>query len=158
MKTDKPRIPDASHVSAAVRAANPHLYPPACEDGARIVGSQKTGQDSGKRPGKRRRAMNKTEAAFAAILDAKMRRGEIVSYEYEGITLRWGKIDGIRYTPDFTVFERIEAALVRICFVEVKGGHIWPKDMQKFKQARNEWPHFGFEMWQRKSGSWTQIL
>lgn len=112
-----------------------------------------------RRKGKRRRQMNKTEAAFAAILDARIKAGEIVSYEYEGMTLRWGTLDSIKYTPDFTIFEAIEGdGAVRIVFAETKGGHIWPKDMQKFKQARNEWPLFRFEMWQRKKGEWTQLL
>ncbi len=33
-------------------------------------------------------AMNKTEAEFAMILQAQKRAGEILRYEFEGITLR----------------------------------------------------------------------
>lgn len=117
-----------------------------------------------KAPGKRRKAMNQTESAFAAILEAKKLAGEIVSYEYEGMTLRWGKLDNIQYTPDFFVIEYMHGSAlsptpcVRIVFIETKGSHIWPQAMQKFKQARNEWPLFRFEMWQRKKGQWTQLL
>lgn len=116
--------------------------------------------------GKRRKQMNQTEHDFSLILEAKRKREEIVSWEYEGLTLRWGKLDNIQYTPDFVVFEKIQVhpgcsiPLVRICCIEVKGPKIWPKDIAKFKQARNEWPLFGFELWQRPSrgAAWGQIL
>lgn len=107
-----------------------------------------------KAPGRRRRVMNKTEAAYKLILNAKVQAGEIVSYEFEGLTLRWGTLDNIQYTPDFAAF-RPDGS---ICMIETKGAHLWKDTTQKFKAARNRWPQFRFEMWQRKKGEWTQLL
>lgn len=146
-------------ISPGVRALNAALFDKAL---APLL-SEKLAGAPVKAPGKRRKEMNQTEADFARILDAKVRRGDIVSYEYEGITLRWGKLDNIQYTPDFVVFvDTHPGALtpgnyMNIKFIEVKGGKIWPKDIQKFKQARNEWPLFGFEMHQKKDRTWAQL-
>jgi hypothetical protein len=108
--------------------------------------------------GKRRKQMNKTEAEFSRMLEARKSRGEIIDWQYEGVTLRWGIIDPIKYTPDFLVFEEATAGMLRLALIETKGAHIWPKDMQKFKAARNEWPLLSFSMWQRSKGEWRQIL
>jgi hypothetical protein len=96
---------------------------------------------------------NKTEAAFGLILEARKRRGEIEEYRYEGLTLRWG--DGMRYTPDFVVYwDRGGPVLM-----EIKGSHIWDRDLVRFKGCRAEWKHrFSFEMHQKKSGEWRRIL
>lgn len=50
---------------------------------------------------KRRGVMNKTESAFAQVLDLKKREGEIEHWEFETIKLQLG--DGAWYTPDFWV-------------------------------------------------------
>jgi len=103
--------------------------------------------------------MNKTEAEYALILEAMKRRGEIIRYEYEGITLRWADM---KYTPDFLVFwdedvrER-DVLIPRTKFIEVKGGHIWDRDIVRFKGARAYWPEFQFEMHQKKQGEWKRI-
>src|SRR6266436_6653522 len=64
--------------------------------------------DSLKSSSHRRGNMNRTEKEFAVILEAMKRNGEILRYEYEGITLRWA---GIRYTPDFVVFNDVDSLL-----------------------------------------------
>ncbi len=118
--------------------------------------------------------MNKTEAAYALILEAMKRRGEILRYEYEGITLRWADM---KYTPDFLVFtcrtysraglaDEIAADAImfggklptNICLIEVKGAHIWSRDIVRFKGARAFWPEFQFEMHQKKGGQWLRLL
>jgi hypothetical protein len=66
----------------------------------------------------RRGHMNKTEAAFALILEAQKRKGDILRYDFEGITLRFA---GVRYTPDFVVFPPAIAVSGQIKFIEVKG-------------------------------------
>jgi hypothetical protein len=101
--------------------------------------------------------MNKTESEYALILEAMKRKGEIVRYEYEGITLRWADM---RYTPDFIVFKEAEHGYSHLetKFIEVKGGHIWDRDIVRFKGARAYWPEFQFEMHQKKRGEWKQIL
>ena len=45
--------------------------------------------------------MNKTEAAYGAVLELRKRGGEIAWYAYEGITLKLAP--DTRYTPDFAV-------------------------------------------------------
>jgi hypothetical protein len=45
--------------------------------------------------------MNRTEAAYAQTLEARKQAGEVVWWEYEGITLKLA--DDTRYTPDFAV-------------------------------------------------------
>ncbi len=50
---------------------------------------------------KRRGVMNKTEAAYARVLESRKLAGEVLWYEYEAITLKLAA--GSRYTPDFAV-------------------------------------------------------
>ncbi len=110
---------------------------------------------------KRRGKMNKTEAEFAMRLEAMKRAGEILRFEFEGITLRWADM---RYTPDFVVFwlsndKTIPKSAQRIVIklIEVKGAHIWDRDIVRFKGARAYWPEFQFEMWQRtKAKGWQR--
>jgi hypothetical protein len=65
------------------------------------------------------------------------------------VTLRWADM---RYTPDFVVFHRAYIKLI-----EVKGGHIWDRDIVRFKGARAYWPEFSFELWQKKQGQWKRL-
>ncbi len=113
----------------------------------------------------RRGRMNKTEAEYALILEAMKRKGEILRYEFEGITLRFA---GVKYTPDFVVFtgEPLhDGEVLRekpIKFIEIKGGFIGgnkARAIERFRHARTYWPEFQFEMWQRqKGGHWKQLL
>jgi len=59
--------------------------------------------------------MNRTEADYAIVLEARYRRGEIAEYHFEAITLRLGA--DCRYTPDFLVV----LADGTVEFAEVKG-------------------------------------
>lgn len=109
------------------------------------------------RIGTRRGILNKTEAEFALRLEAMKRNGEILRYEYEGMTLRWA---GMRYTPDFVVFRRTmpeDEQPWPIMLIEVKGGHIWDRDIVRFKGARAHWPEFSFEMHQKTKQGWKRI-
>ncbi len=106
-----------------------------------------------------KRRMNATETAYALILEAMKRRGEILRYEYEGITLRWADM---KYTPDFVVFRQMTLTHGtkygwEIKLIEVKGGHIWDRDIVRFKGARAYWPEFQFEMHQKKTGQWRRL-
>jgi hypothetical protein len=57
--------------------------------GLRALGRLKTG------------TMNKTEAAYAALLEAQKAAGEVAWYKFEAIKLRLA--DNTFYTPDFAV-------------------------------------------------------
>lgn len=102
--------------------------------------------------GKRRKVMNKTESAFSKLMEEAKRIYAIDSWHFEGMTLRWGALDSISYTPDFLVFE---PAGIRL--IETKGAKLWKDTSQKFKAARNQWPQFTFEMWQLKNREWKQL-
>ena len=45
--------------------------------------------------------MNRTEAAYAVLLEVRRRAGEVAEYHYEALTLKLA--DDTRYTPDFFV-------------------------------------------------------
>lgn len=112
-----------------------------------------------KKPGKKRMERNKTEARFERLLEARLARGEIVSFEFQGRTLRWP--DAMRYTPDFLVVDEIGdidgKPLVAETLIEVKGAHQWAKDVIKFRAARDKWGHlYCFEFWQEIDGQWQE--
>ncbi len=117
----------------------------------------------------RRGRLNKTEFEFAMILEAMKRKGEILRYEFEGITLRFANV---RYTPDFVVFggslldtfkrsvlNRREVPEIR--FIEVKGPFIKgnrERAVERFRHAKTYWPEFTFEMHQKTKEGWKQII
>ena len=101
----------------------------------------------------RRGIMNKTETEYAQILEGMKSFGQILRYEFEGITLRWADM---RYTPDFAVFIKTGEPVVGIKLIEIKGPHIWSRDIVRFKGARAYWPEFAFEMWQKTKRGWVQ--
>ncbi len=107
----------------------------------------------------RRGRMNKTEAEFAMILEAMKRKGEILRYEFEGMTLRWFDM---RYTPDFVVILPIlmDSPQCQIKLIEVKGAHIHysQQAIARFKGARGFWPEFTFELHQRTKEGWRQLI
>ncbi len=112
---------------------------------------------------KKRGSMNRTEAEFAMMLEGQKRAGEILRYEFEGITLRFA---GVRYTPDFVVFEKFEVtrfySISRTKFIEVKGPFIKgnrERAVERFRHAKTYWPEFTFELHQKqKDGSWKQLI
>lgn len=109
--------------------------------------------------------LNKTESEYARMLEAQQRRGDILEYRFEGVTLAWGADPAtgkpMKYTPDFWVIEsafRQNAYIGDIRIIEVKGAHIFDRDIVRFKGCRAEWPRFRFEMHQKKQGEWRRIL
>lgn len=120
---------------------------------------------------KRRRKMNGTETRFALVLQAMERKGEIQSFRFEGMTLRWGSAEDFTYTPDFSIIAEAGPLIalgtsghpvnppigVRLRFIEVKGAHIRQKDWDRFKHARDNFPFFEFQLWQWKERTWTRL-
>ena len=77
--------------------------------------------------------MNKTEAAYAAELQARQVAGEVAWYRFEGIKLRLA--DNTFYTPDFAVMLADGAMELH----EVKG--YWQDDARaKTKIAADQYP------------------
>ncbi len=81
--------------------------------------------------------MNKTETAFAAMLETRKRSGEIVDYWFEAVSFKIAE-NKCRYTPDFLVLLR-ELSLV---VFEVKGSFtIYADDAKvKCKVFSSEYP------------------
>lgn len=94
-----------------------------------------------------RNRMNKTEAAYAEILNLSQLGGEVRWWAYEPIKLRLAKRTW--YTPDFLVVGsdgRIEA-------IEVKG--FWRDDARvKIKVAAELFPMFVFVAVRRDGDGW----
>jgi hypothetical protein len=137
--------------------ANPQLAP----EGEQMIREGKVGPGTILPPALRStrtsKQPNKTEAEFGRILEAQKQRGEIIRYEYEGMTFRWS---GMRYTPDWiVVYDACDeySGLWGFKAIEVKGGHIFDRDIVRFKGARALWPEIDFEMWQKKAGQWSRI-
>jgi hypothetical protein len=91
--------------------------------------------------------MNKTEAAYAWVLEAQKLTGEILSYKFGVITLRIG--DDCRYTPDFFVVNK------ELCLElhEVKG-FMRDDALVKIKAAAARYP-FVFKVARLQKGQWT---
>ncbi len=133
------------NASGAFRLANQHLLPSGKDKNA-VAGRART--RVGLRVG-----MNKTESEFSLRLEAQKRAGEILRYEFEGITLRFANV---KYTPDFVVFHRAYIKLVEVKGPFIRGNR--ERAVERFRHAKTYWPEFTFEMWQKKDGSWKQII
>jgi hypothetical protein len=107
----------------------------------------------------RRGRMNKTEREFAFILQAQKQRGDILRYEFEGITLRFASV---RYTPDFVVFPPAIAVSGQIKLIEVKGPFTkgkFERAVERFRHAKTYWDQvFLFELHQKTRQGWRRIL
>ena len=101
--------------------------------------------------------MNKTERAYSLQLDAGIASGEVLSWQFEAITLVLP--GGVRYTPDFFVMRADRSIL----FVEVKGAAaIFADDSKaKFRIASAVFPMFDFTavapMPKSRGGGWAVI-
>jgi hypothetical protein len=106
--------------------------------------------------------MNKTEREYSLILEAMKRRGEIIEFRAFGIALEWGLDPDtqkpMRYRPDFIAWRHSPSLPIEVVIIEVKGGHIYSRDLVRFKGCRSDWPMFAFEMHQKKAGQWNRIL
>lgn len=89
-------------------------------------------------------AMNKTEQAYALILESKKQAGEIRGYKFEAITFKLAP--DTRYTPDFYVLYHDHAE-----FHEVKGGFVRDDAKVKFKIAVEMFQEYGWKWCQLKS-------
>lgn len=95
--------------------------------------------------------MNKTEAEYAGMLEARKTGGDIVWWTFEAVTLKLA--DNTRYTPDFMVMLADGALEIH----ETKGGFIREDGWLKLKVAAGMFP-FRFFLCQKQSkkvgGGW----
>jgi hypothetical protein len=88
--------------------------------------------------------MNRTETAYAEILQARKIAGEIIEWHFEAVTFKLA--DDTRYTPDFGVL----LANGEQEFVDTKGGGpIDPTSLVKIKCAAEKFPQFRFAIEQK---------
>lgn len=90
--------------------------------------------------------MNKTEAAYASLLEIKKRAGEIQDYCYEKVKFRLA--DNTYYTPDFFVLDKDGYIELH----EVKG-YLREDARDKFKVAADQYPWFRWVMLRKKDKS-----
>jgi hypothetical protein len=95
--------------------------------------------------------LNKTERAYAALLDGKRDRGEIRDYRVQALTFLLAP--DCRYTPDFNVVER-DGTLTNI---DTKGGFTREDAVLKLKFAAERFPWFRWQMIERRKGTWNTV-
>lgn len=93
--------------------------------------------------------MNKGEAAYGQIL-----RAEFPAHDVKFEAIRFRLNAGTYYTVDWSVWK----GNTLILCVECKGGWVHKQSsIEKFKQARAEWPHVRFRFAQRRRTEWSII-
>jgi len=95
-------------------------------------------------------AMNKTEAAYAALLERRRAAGEILWFKFEGLKFRLA--DNTFYTPDFAVMLASGAMEAH----EVKG--VWQDDARaKIKIAADMYPFrfLAIKVDRKVAGGWA---
>lgn len=93
--------------------------------------------------------MNKTEAAYAELLAARVHVGEILEFKFESVKLRLA--DRTWYTPDFALVLADGTREIH----EVKGH--WTDDARvKIKVAADLFPYFRFIAVRRVKGEWVR--
>ena len=111
--------------------------------------------------GKRRHTpgvMNKTEAAYAEVLDASYRTNAIAWYGFEAITLKLGP--DCRWTPDFLVIDMdgyIEFHEVKAGYVNASGkvvARVEDDAAVKLRLAPGQFPFFRFRLAWLYRGTW----
>lgn len=108
--------------------------------------------------------MTRPEREMALILEAKKRRGEILEWRFEGISLAWG-VDPengkqMWYTPDFYVVKeelRAKSFSSYVCLLETKGAKLFNAQLVRFRGCRACWPNFHFELHQLEKGTWSRV-
>lgn len=142
--------------------------PNSCVSAPERVNTAENGSEGCNR-GKKRLEMNGTEREFAMLLENWRQQGKIALWEYEAITLRWGVLSVLKYTPDFLVIDQVQLTpdmpgvpIIQCRLIEVKADFIRNRQaaVRTFKDAREKWHHlFKFEFWQKtKENGWTQTI
>lgn len=91
-------------------------------------------------------SMNKTESAYAQLLEAKKAAGLILDWKFHVLRIRLA--DNTFYEPDFMVM----TADREIQIHETKGGHVTKEGRTKIKIAAETMPWFRFFMCKKQKG------
>jgi hypothetical protein len=101
-----------------------------------------------RKPAHRKGTMNKTEAEYAARLEALKHAGDVLWYLFE--SWKFPLAPDTTLTPDFVV-----ATPTGIEIHEIKGGHVWEDSWIKFKIAAQMYPGLRWFWCQKGSEGWT---
>ena len=98
--------------------------------------------------------MNRLEAEYAALLEARKREGTVLWYRYEAAKFRLTDTDAMTtYSPDFLV----QLSTGEIVLVEVKGGFFPEKNRLKLKLVADQYPfRVILARRSRKADPWTE--
>lgn len=97
--------------------------------------------------------MNKTEQAFAELLQGRLLAGEILGWMYEPLTFRLvDKGRRCSFSPDFMV-QHLDATLE---MVDVKAYRTEEDARVKIKVAADRYPMFLWTWERRVAGEWTR--
>jgi len=108
------------------------------------------GAESVRAPGKRRGVPNKTEARFARdILDPMVARGDLVRYEYEGLTFHVHAAHS-RCTPDYVGYDANDRPVP----FEVKGFKVHEASVLRMKVHAAARPWLRWRIYARRDGAW----
>lgn len=94
--------------------------------------------------------MNKTEKAFALLLEHRKRSGEIADWFYERLTLKLG--EDCRYTPDF-----LEVGIDGGLHLHETKGFMRDDALVKLKTCATIFP-FPLTLWTLTRGAWTSRI
>ncbi|MFH1184694.1 MAG: hypothetical protein V1755_06600 [Chloroflexota bacterium] len=106
------------------------------------------------------KGMNKTEAAWASLLDWHKSDGRVLDWWFEPFKMKLAEADpkthrAMGFTPDFVVVLPDGWPWV----VEIKGRHVWGDAEVKFKAAAERYGAvFHFVMLQKQGAGWERLL
>ena len=111
---------------------------------------RKTAWGKRKEPG----VMNRLEADYAALLEARKREGTVLWYRYEAAKFRLTDTDAMTtYSPDFLV----QLSTGELVVVEVKGGWFPEHNRLKLKLLVDQYPfRVVLARRPRKADPWTE--
>lgn len=99
--------------------------------------------------------MNKTEQAYADLLEVRRLAGEVIRWEFESMTFKLAK--DCRYTPDFAVWQADGSMELVDC---KGGGPMDDKSRVKVRCAAEKFPMFTFviekKLAAKNGGGWKR--
>lgn len=111
-----------------------------------------TGTQTPRWPQKRRGVPNQTELRYAReVLEPMLRAGDILRYEFEAVT--WHLPNVGTYTPDYLIVLPDNS----LCCAEVKGGHVRPQSLVRWKAHSAARPWIRWVLTQYVNREWTVL-
>lgn len=143
---------------------DPTHLPPGTMIGGKTIAELEEAAKAKKKERKKKEP-SKTEQEWMRHLEWMQALGAITQWWYEPFPMKLDEPDpqtgrAMTYTPDFLVVRAVHPdGDTRPWIVEIKGGHIWDKNRNKFRSARDKYgAAFRFVMIQKKHRAWETVL